>query len=549
MLRRSQRSCKSKVTLENSSHELSLKRKRVHQSDDDSDSSLLPDDNSSGDEFVPIKSTEINKEPSNEPSFLNLSESDSDNDDQDGSKIKTELSKQSDTESDDEDNICETNFDFTAILKPQEPEKLSESSVKSENVDRVQESNLYDNMDVAKVLFVGEGVHLGNIVNVPDNSVKEELKRDDNYTIPDMVEINVKLPNDMKCKKGQDMQSVLRRRMNAICKETQVLIHKVHILSWISYGNRLNSILNSPEVMGSALSLVPSEKAYPPKQCDLNYLENYIKWFSKKIKVSSKTNPLCKITALSLVEQFSSCEAKTRYELIAMFISMLRSLGLSVRLVINLNVVSIKPSSEQLLGPVAEEDHMKPSTSKSKLEIKQKTPLKSEYFIKNANVPKNSKQNLVKKNSKLDDENKTPKSKKHKVVENITSSDEEYDPSVKSKKKVKSENFNKKSKKSQSEVKKPDLKKLKPVPVSDGKKCKNEKSISNDEDHTLKDNSETIIKKKLKNDFWAEVFLEMEEKWICVDVIGQRVHCVKEIYVSCMVITYYLFNNFTVPTV
>lgn len=550
MLRRSQRSCKSKVTLENGSHEPSLKRKRVHQSDDDSDSSLLHDDNSSGDEFVPIKSTEINKEPSKEPCLLNLSESDSDNDDQDGSKIKTEISKQSDNESGDEDNICETNFDFTAILKPQEPEKLSESSVKSENVDRVQESSLYDDMDVAKVLSVGEGVHLGNILNDPDNTVKEELKRDDNYTIPDMVEINVKLPNDMKCKKGQDMQSVLRRRMNAICKDTQVLIHKVHILSWIAYGNRLNSILNSPEVMGSALSLVPSEKAYPPKQCDLNYLENYIKWFSKRIKVSSKTDPLCKITALSLVEQFSSCEAKTRYELIAMFISMLRSLGLSVRLVINLNVVSIKPSSEQLLGPVAEEDHMKPSTSKSKLETKQKTPLKSEYFIKNANAPGKSKQKPVKKNSKLDDENKKPKSIKRKV-ENITSSDEEYDPFVKSKKKVKSENFNKKSKKSQSEVKKPDLKKLRHVlgKTSGGKKCKNEKSTSKDEDDSLKDNSETITKKKLKNDFWAEVFLEMEEKWICVDVIGQRVHCVKEIYVSYVVINHILFTNFTKDTV
>lgn len=526
MLRRSQRSCKSKVNLEKCSREPSIKRKCVHETDEcDSNSSSLHDADSSGDEFVPIKSTEIIKGSSKEPSLLNLSESDTDNDDQDSSKILKEPFKESDNESEENDNICQTNFDFTAILKPAEPNKLSESGVKSENDDRIHESSLYDNMDVAKVLSVGEGVHLGTILNDPVSSAKEKLNRDDNYTIPDVVEINVKLPNDMKCKKGQDIQSLLRRRMNTICKETQVLIHKVHILSWISYGNRLNGILNSPEVMGSALSLVPSEKAYPPKQCDLSYLENYIKWFSKKIKVSSKTNPLCKITATSLVEQLSSCEAKTRYELIAMFISMLRSLGLCVRLVINLNVVSIKPSSEQLLGPVAEENDKKPSTSKSELEIKQKTPSKSEYFTKNVKAPGKSKQKSVIKISKSDDKSKKSKSKKRKI-ENITSSDEECDPFVKTKKKVKSENVNTKSKKSQYEEKTPNLKKM---------KCKNEKSTSNDEDHASKNNSETSTKKKLKNDFWAEVFLEMEEKWISVDVVGQRLHCIKEIYVCFMI--------------
>jgi hypothetical protein len=150
----------------------------------------------------------------------------------------------------------------------------------------------------------------------------------------------------------------------------------------------LNSVLNAPEVMGSALSLVPSEKAYPPKQCELNYLENYIKWFSKNIKILSKTDPLSEINTISLVERFSKREAKTRYELIAMFISMLRSLGLNVRLVINLNAVSINPNPDQLLGPLAEENHMKLSSSKSKVETKQKTPAKSEYFNKKSKNPK-----------------------------------------------------------------------------------------------------------------------------------------------------------------
>lgn len=533
MLRRSQRTCKAKPIIEPSSSEPSVKRKRVDYPDENSNDSLhnsnsLHEDNSSGDEFDPAESL-----PNKVPSLLNLSESDSDNDDQCCSKTKAELLQQSDAESEVDDNVCQTNFDFTSLLNPEETTNCTKNNVKTKTLESVEENTVYDNVDVAKILSVGEGVHLGSVLNVADNPVEEKLKRDDNYTIPDVVEINVKLPSDVKCKKGQDMQNVLRRRMNTICKETQVLVHKVHILAWISYGNRLNNILNSPEVLGSALSLVPSKKAYPPKQCDLNYLEDYIKWFSKKIKLSSKTDPLSKITVSSLVKQFSNCEAKTRYELIVLFIAMLRSLGLSVRLVINFNVVSIKPSSEQLLGPVTEENQTKPSTSKPKEETVQKTPAKSEYFNKKSNKSENSKQKLVKKSSKTDDGSKKSKNKKTKVNTIDNSTDEEDEIFVKRNTRSKSEYFSKKPSTSPSDSKKPSLKKSKSVAKNKEDKIK---ILTVNDDNNVEENSETIVKKKIKNDFWAEVFLEMEEKWICVDIIGQRVYCIKEIYVSCITI-------------
>lgn len=540
MLRRSTRTRKSKVTIEDNSNEPPIKLKRKcgsHPTVSDNDS--LPEDDSSGDEFVPTPTTEIK-----EPCALNLSESDSDTDIQDCDETKAKSLLQSDTESEDDDKVCKTNFDFTALLNTEDTTKLPENDVKPKTFDTVEKNGLFDNMDVAKILSVGEGVNLKTVLK--EEKEEEVLKRDDNYTIPDMVEVTVKLPNDMKCKKGQDMQNLLRRRMNTICKDTQVLIHKVNLLLWISYGNHLNSVLNSPEVMGSALSLVPSEKAYPPKQCDLNYLENYMKWFSKKIKISSKTDPLCEINTLSLVKNFSKRKAKTRYELIAMFISMLRSLGLNVRLVININAVSIKPNSEQLLGPLTDEDHnMKPSSSKSQVETKQKTPTKSEYFNKKSNKLEKSKKKIDTKKSKVDDGNKKSKNKKSTISEKvdeilITSSDED-DVFVKSSKRAKSEYLNKKSNKAQADLKKPDLKKSKCI--IDKKKSKIKKSkvseiidrrvlSTDEEDQTLIENSETVTKKRVKNDFWAEVFLEMEEKWFCVDVIGQRLHCIKEIYVS-----------------
>lgn len=539
MLRRSKRVCKSKTTVENSPQEPPSKRKRNYYSGSSDSESLFVDD-SSGDEFDPTPTKETK-----EPCELNLSESDSDNDTQGSIKPKLKTLQQSDTESEDGDKVSQTNFDFTSILEPQDTKAANdtESNTSAKTVDHVEDKSRYDNIDVAKVLSMGEGVNLGTVLNDTDNIVEENIKRDDNYTIPNMVEVTVKLPNDIKCKKGQDMQNLLRRRMNTICKETQVLIHKVNLLLWISYGNHLNSVLNSPEVMASALSLVPSKNAYPPKQCDLNYLENYMKWFSKKIKVASKTDPLTEITVKSLIERFSTYEAKTQFELIAMFISMLRSLGLNVRLVINLNAVPIKPTSEQLLGVLTDEDHTKPSTSKSKVETI-KTPSKSEYFNKKPKKSENNRKKQDTKNSKKSNEKTKSGNKKSKSNESndeiISSTDEEDDIFVE-KKNAKSEYFDKKSNKPQTDSKKSNAKTSKTTKSVSKNKNKNSKLSekidrrvlsTDEEDHTSVDNSETITKKKVKNDFWAEVFLEMEEKWFCVDVIGQRLHCIKEIYVS-----------------
>lgn len=530
MLRRSKRVCKTNVTVENKIHEPPIKRKRDLHTEDSDDEQFYEDDISSGEEFSPIQSTKIK-----ENCTLNLSETDSDNDVQDYNMMKSKPSQQSDTESEDNDTICQTNFDFTTFVNSQNATK---SDVKPKTIDTTKENSNHNNMDVAKLLSVGEGINLGTVFDDMNDTVEEKLKQDDNYTIPDMVEVTVKLPSDVKCKKGQDMQNVLRRRMNTICKETQVLIHKVNLLLWISYGNHLNSILNSPEVMGSALSLVPSKNAYPPKQCDLNYLENFIKWFSKKIKISSKTDPLCEITILSLVENFSKHEAKTRYEMIAMFISMLRSLGLNARLVININAMSIKPTSEQLLGPLTNEDRTTPSSSKSNVDIKQKTITKSEYFNSKSNKTQT---NLKKSHKKSKSISNNGNKKKTNVDEIISSTEEEEDNIfIKRKKRAKSKYFEKTLNESQAVLKNSKSVGNKKINKSNKPKISEKidrRVLSTDEDdNTLIENSETVTKKKVKNDFWVEVFLEMEEKWFSVDVISQRLHCIKEIYVSCLIL-------------
>jgi hypothetical protein len=45
------------------------------------------------------------------------------------------------------------------------------------------------------------------------------------------------------------------------------------------------------------------------------------------------------------------------------------------------------------------------------------------------------------------------------------------------------------------------------------------------------DDEATVVVKEKGQNCWSEVYLEQEEKWICVDVRGGKIHCVKEIAV------------------
>lgn len=63
------------------------------------------------------------------------------------------------------------------------------------------------------------------------------------------------------------------------------------------------------------------------------------------------------------------------------------------------------------------------------------------------------------------------------------------------------------------------------------------KVISSDSEYTeeevvVKKEEPVKEKKKKGNDIWLEVFLDMEEKWMSVDVVSGQAHCVNELFVS-----------------
>lgn len=77
------------------------------------------------------------------------------------------------------------------------------------------------------------------------------------------VQITVELPGAMRRKKEVDLMASIKRRINRVKKDNQILMHKVHLLCWLAHGNYVNSVLNSESLLAIALSLIPSEECYP----------------------------------------------------------------------------------------------------------------------------------------------------------------------------------------------------------------------------------------------------------------------------------------------
>lgn len=287
-------------------------------------------------------------------------------------------------------------------------------------------------LEVFELLAMGENTDMS--AKDIKESVSQNSKQD--YEIPKQVEVLLDAPM-LKKKKTTDLEMTLRRRLNFIRRENQVYVHKVHVLCLIAHGMHVNSILNSADLLSLALSLLPSDKCYPPKRMDMNYLSQLIEWFVKKIKlkkepVDDKKTPL----SVSLQTQFQNKEADNKNNLCFMFICIIRALGIKCRLIINLNVVPLKPSSDQLLPINTTKDPSKPSSSKKTLEkessSKSKTSEKSTSESKRSKAssekckkietPKQSSRSNEKSKSKDTPTKKSSHSESDKSNENITPS-------------------------------------------------------------------------------------------------------------------------------
>lgn len=140
----------------------------------------------------------------------------------------------------------------------------------------------------------------------------------------------------------------IKRKINRVKKENQVYIHKVHLLCWIAHGIYLNKILSSENLMGLALSLLPSQKAYPSERLNISYLEGILQWYRKTITIIKSTIDNEKSLDKLIEKQIMNKEANDYKFLVYIFVCLLRSLGIRCRLMLSLQLEPLRPPAIEL---------------------------------------------------------------------------------------------------------------------------------------------------------------------------------------------------------
>lgn len=153
-------------------------------------------------------------------------------------------------------------------------------------------------------------------------------------------------------KKAIDVEACLKRRLNREIKLKQVILHKASVLCWIAHGNYINRILNNLTLMEMCIKLLPSKNAYPKGDTDVKYYHMVTEWFHTLFQLKSDKLycPLKKLPpkTLSLALQIQSKKVISKCDFVLLFVTMLRSLGIQCRLVINFAVPPQQPPQKDL---------------------------------------------------------------------------------------------------------------------------------------------------------------------------------------------------------
>ncbi|VEN46847.1 unnamed protein product [Callosobruchus maculatus] len=359
-----------------------------------------------------------------------LSSSDSDED------LLSEVKNRCEEHPQDQDEAVRTKLNFKQI---QDYSKKMEEAKRSIEKYNARKKKLVTDADVTDLLAIGESKSL-TLENISANDlhpsdfessgdeweeVKGKSNQEDEITaaLPKhAIEITVNtIPHSQK-KKQTDVLAAMKRRLNRIRKENQVLVHKVHLLCWIAHGNYINTVINNTEVLGMALSMLPSDKCYPADRTDLGYLEQILQWFKKTVRLLEMDEKITKsINVLKALQiQLETKKAYNKKYLVYMFVAILRALGIQCRLVLSFQVEPLRPPTSELHSLKSPAKLTSNSTNKAgtskKVESKRlsvNTTDKGKSAKSASQIVTKSSKNASKKNQGKDEASKSESSEKH----------------------------------------------------------------------------------------------------------------------------------------
>nr|XP_022911361.1 DNA repair protein complementing XP-C cells homolog isoform X1 [Onthophagus taurus]XP_022911416.1 DNA repair protein complementing XP-C cells homolog isoform X1 [Onthophagus taurus] len=227
------------------------------------------------------------------------------------------------------------------VYKAKKAKEVQNEDMDVDDILYNEEKALYSSLGSSEFETLSDGENKSDWEEVED-------KEDESLVRKEGVQITIDLPGNVKKKKSLDLMAAIKRRINRKKKENQVLVHKVHLLCWIGHGFHVNSILSNQNLLGVALSLLPSKHCYPTNRVDLSYLENITGWYKKTIINKNTQMELNEPLEKVLQEQMLKKEALNYKMYIYIFICILRSLGVKCRLILSLQTEPLRPPQSEL---------------------------------------------------------------------------------------------------------------------------------------------------------------------------------------------------------
>ncbi|XP_057838379.2 DNA repair protein RAD4 isoform X2 [Cryptomeria japonica] len=184
-----------------------------------------------------------------------------------------------------------------------------------------------------------------------DGNIMPSVGSMQGHSKPWSGEITIELEDDDISKQGKK-QTV--RRATARDKEFAELVHKVHLLCLIGRGMLIDAACNDSLIQASLYSLLPSELLNLGKEQKLTAIRlmDFVKWFQNAFHVQSPdegtSQPEERTTLIAKLCHAIEIRAGTREEVAALFVALLRALGLTTRYVSVLDVAPLKPDGESL---------------------------------------------------------------------------------------------------------------------------------------------------------------------------------------------------------
>ncbi|KAH9490965.1 hypothetical protein Btru_032358 [Bulinus truncatus] len=322
---------------------------------------------------------------------------------------------------------------------------------------------------------------------------------DEKSQLPDKpVEITLEMPDILKHKKRKkktfDWKAYLVRRVKRFKKDVAIDMHKAHLLCLLSLGLQQNQSVNDPTVMALALSHLPSQLTVRSKASLETYIENLLLWYKKKFPLEklSHCSDLKLVHVSALIDHLSEELITDARVWILIFIVLLRSVGLFVRLIFSFQPMPFK---------VTENDDKNVQVKQKQHKVKKKeTKPKSDARKTTSSSNKKQKTKVAKSPDNRRSSARESGKKAAEALKKLSHrSSEDEDNEMEDKKMKKSLNSMKTAKGN---------KKEKDIEILNGD---SRKILSSD------DEGSKLSSDSLGHDFWLEIYFPQKKKWICFD--------------------------------